>query len=410
MPASRNIIGPDPLRGATNARPARTTLDYALPYWFRQCLNPADPNNTRITTDFLNEILAQLREAIPTSGVTEVEGIGGDEMLAEAIARYASRAHFGAVGGTANALVVTRSGSVVAPKALFDGMRVHCVPSLTNTAATTADVFGLGAKAIRKWSDAALAGGELVTGRPTMWEYRATANGGAGAWLLLPWADASIVKPDTGIVTEPNVSVWATPGTYTFTVPAFVTAGTVEVWAGGGGGGCSGDGSGGGVAGNAGAGGGGGGFARKLVTGLVPGATVSVTVGAGGTAGTSAAGGTGGSSSFGAHCSATGGAGGSTGVSTTAAGGNGGAGTGGDINITGGTGGTSGHNTTSTASQSNILHLMARGGLAPGGLSVIDWFGTGAAGRGRGTGGAGASGGSGLAGGAGAPGMVVFRW
>jgi len=64
-----------------------------------------------------------------------------------------------------------------------------------------------------------------------------------------------------------------------------------------------------------------GGTAIEYITGLTPGGTVAVTVGAAG--GTSA---TGGTSSFGAYCSATGGAGGTL---------TGGAGTGGNINITG---------------------------------------------------------------------------
>jgi hypothetical protein len=70
--------------------------------------------------------------------------------------------------------------------------------------------------------------------------------------------------------------------------------------------------------------GGGGGTSIKLVTGLTPGGTVSVTVGLG------VNGSTGGTSSFGSHCSATGGRYGSVGY--------GGTGTGGDLNMRGGSG------------------------------------------------------------------------
>ena len=108
----------------------------------------------------------------------------------------------------------------------------------------------------------------------------------------------------------------------TFTVPAGITAAKVTVIGGGGnGGGATGTNS-------AGGGGGGGGVAIEFVTGLTPGGTVTVTVG--GVANTS---------SFGAYCSATGGA---TAATQTASGsgngGAGGAGSGGDINITGGNG------------------------------------------------------------------------
>jgi hypothetical protein len=106
----------------------------------------------------------------------------------------------------------------------------------------------------------------------------------------------------------------------TFTVPAGVSAVKVTVIGGGG--------NGGNATNTAGAGGGGGGGASvKYVTGLTAGGTVTVTVG--GIAGTS---------SFGAYCSATGGATAANASSGGSGGGAGGTGTGGDLNITGSSG------------------------------------------------------------------------
>ena len=117
----------------------------------------------------------------------------------------------------------------------------------------------------------------------------------------------------------------------TFTVPPGVFLVRARVWGGGGGGG-------GGSAslnGFAGTGGGGGGYSERLCV-VAPGQAVTVTVGAGGTAGPAAgAGGGGGTSSFGAFCSATGGFGGghqSPGGTVQSAPGEG---SGGDINIRG---------------------------------------------------------------------------
>jgi hypothetical protein len=97
-----------------------------------------------------------------------------------------------------------------------------------------------------------------------------------------------------------NMQVYATPGTFTFTIPAGVTKIMVEVWGGGGGGG------------NSSAtvtgflsGGGGGGYGRSIFS-VSSGTNYSVVVGAGGTAG----GGNGGNSSFGTSINATGGIGG----------------------------------------------------------------------------------------------------
>lgn len=131
-----------------------------------------------------------------------------------------------------------------------------------------------------------------------------------------------------------DVQVFTADGTWT--KPTGTTK--VEVTAIGGGGGSGGS-SGGGS--SAAAGGGGGGGAFKFITSGL-GVTETVTVGAGGTAGTDPAGtgGTGGTSSFGSHCSATGGAGsmGATTVSPPAFGNaiaDGGLGSSGDINLSG---------------------------------------------------------------------------
>jgi hypothetical protein len=175
----------------------------------------------------------------------------------------------------------------------------------------------------------------------------AVASGGTGAATLTAnnvvlgngTSAVQFVAPSTtGNVLTSNGTTWtstAPASTYvgargqvftstgTFTVPTGITAAKVTVIGGGG--------SGGDVTGlgSAAGGGGGGGVAIEFVTGLTPGGTVTVTVG--GVAGTS---------SFGAFCSATGGA---TAASVSAGGaagaaGAGGAGSGGDINISGGAG------------------------------------------------------------------------
>lgn len=183
----------------------------------------------------------------------------------------------------------------------------------------------------------------------------------------------------------------------TFSVPAGVTDVVVEVWGGGGGGAGPNTSS---VMANG--GGGAGGYAMKRVTGLIPGGTVAVTVGAGGTAqsGVNVAGNNGGSSSFGAHCSATGGVGGIAGTwpNQDAPGG---AGSGGDINLSGGVG-TSDFN----SSKGGIGGSAPRGGQG-------GWGGWGSASGGSGGlpgGGGGGADNAGSSGGAGGGGMVYVRW
>ena len=97
-----------------------------------------------------------------------------------------------------------------------------------------------------------------------------------------------------------NMQVFASAGSFTFTVPAGVTKLMVEVWGGGGGGGNGSTTTSGFLS-----GGGGGGFGKQVLT-VVSGNVYNVVVGTGGTGG----GGNGGNSSFSTLISATGGVGG----------------------------------------------------------------------------------------------------
>jgi len=129
--------------------------------------------------------------------------------------------------------------------------------------------------------------------------------------------------------------VYTTPGSGTWTVPAWITPSvpvTVEAWGGGG--------AGGGATSNPGKGGGGAGgqYARRVITGLTGGSTISYTVGAGGAASTGA-GGAGGDTVFGANLVvAKGGAGGGAGAATGAGGAGTAAGGVGDVVHAGGSG------------------------------------------------------------------------
>lgn len=181
-----------------------------------------------------------------------------------------------------------------------------------------------------------------------------------------------------------NIEVFTSSGT--FTVPAGVTKIKVTVIGGGGGG-------------NTNwyyAGGGGGGAAIKIISGLTPGSTVSVTVGAGGAQNTD-----GGTSSFGAYCSATGGKKGTT--STNQSGAEGGIGTGGDLNIRGGgTGG--GYNGINQATPSpGGSSILGGGGFSSGSSAGVNGGNGGAyGGGGGGTGTANA--------GSGAAGVVIVEY
>jgi hypothetical protein len=195
-----------------------------------------------------------------------------------------------------------------------------------------------------------------------------------------------------------------------FTVPAGVTTIEVELWAGGSGSWAS-------IVGVTGGGGSGGGYSRKRISGLVPGAIIAVTVGAGGTPGVSSAAspGPGGASQFGSggtiYCDATGGIVNPLGnaASQPSLGNQGGVGSGGDLNLYGGDG---------QCGQANqgglVFNNGGMGGSGPLSGGMLGSGTTGVTGRFPGGGasgaGTGASGTTVYAAAAGAPGLCIVRW
>lgn len=232
---------------------------------------------------------------------------------------------------------------------------------------------------------------------------------GAATLVLLPGETADCYR-----VGSAWVAVVATPlagfsrivrftATGSWTVPAGITRARVRIWGGGGGGGGN------GTAG-AGGGGGGGGYAEDILTGLVPGASIAITIGAAGTAGANTGtagsnnGGNGGTSSFGALLSATGGTGGGGSASSQGVSGPAGAGSGGGSNaiLMTGEDGNAGYGTGGSS-------LGGMGGsAAAGGGGGASSTGTPAAGRFPGGGGGGGAGGS--VGAVGAAGLVVIEY
>lgn len=224
-------------------------------------------------------------------------------------------------------------------------------------------------------------------GSDVIWPGAQTSIGvGALSFLILRSDGVSVWHP----LTRPAQGTQVFTSSGTFTVPAGVSEVEVEVWGGGGGSSAS---SGAGVYTN---GGGGGGYSRKIVAGLAPGGTVTVTIGAGGSATSSGVtGGAGGTSSFGSHCSATGGAGAATAVGYGALAGSG---SGGDVNLSGGQG----------AGAIPGVNAGNGGDGAQGGAG--GWGGQSTSNPGMLPGGGAGGAGAGSAGSPGAPGLVVVRW
>jgi len=229
------------------------------------------------------------------------------------------------VAASGNASVSTTTGALVVVGGAGISGNLHVGGRLISTTmpATTANTHvattAFVATEIAALTYKANLASPALTGTPTA---PTAASGTANTQI----ATTAFVSAAVGTVLSgfSNMQVFTSSGT--FTVPAGVTKVKVTVVGGGGGGSAM----------NYGAAGAGG-TAIRIISGLTPGGTVAVTVGGGGAGGNLAgsAGGTGGTSSFGAFCSATGGAGTAYGTGIN---GTGGIGSGGNLNFAGGPG------------------------------------------------------------------------
>lgn len=127
---------------------------------------------------------------------TDVSGVSIAEGMAAANVNNAMRAMMAQVSlylafqnggkvttGSSNAYAV--ASGLTSLGAYEDGMMFAAVANHANTGAATLNVDSIGAKAIRKLGDVALQGGEIAANRPMLVVYDASANSGAGAFMLI---------------------------------------------------------------------------------------------------------------------------------------------------------------------------------------------------------------------------------
>ena len=239
------------------------------------------------------------------------------------------------------------------------------------------------------------------------------AAASASGTLTLPAATDTLVgKATTDTLTNKTIGAGGLAGltiniqqftsSGTFTIPAGITAVKVTVVGGGGAGG-----GGGSSASSAGCGGNSGGTSIKWLSGLTPGNTLVVTIGAGGAGNSNAGGGSGGNSTVASGTqtiSTITGSGGAGGTGPGGVGTNATAGSGGDLNFAGNAGTLA--PISSAIAGNGGGSIFGGGGL--GGFATAN--GNAGTAPGAGGGGGGANNGVNTTGGAGVAGMVIFEW
>lgn len=320
-------------------------------------------------------MVAALAEMMDGKGYTINDGSadtpGNDFAALVAVLGYLSTAIdiqncsfvYAADTGIADAYAVAPTPAVTA---LVDGLCVVAKIAHTNTGVSTLAVSGLPAATIYRSPNIPLVAGDLTADGIAVFRYDGV--------------NFQLVSAPHRRAASTGYEMFDVIGTDTFTVPVGVYRIIVECWGGGGGGS-----HGSAVGPQGGTGGAGGGYGIGEFE-VIPGATYTVTVGAGGVAGPNGTAGS--TSSFGALLSSTGGGGGQFGVNN----GSPGSSTGGYLSLYGG-----------NANYGNAYYASYGGHSGRGGPPSMT------TGIGPGGGGAGGAAGANV-GGNGAKGAVLVRW
>ncbi len=273
-----DILGPANAANAVTSRPDDDRTFGSLDTWWKDCTSPAANDGTKWRSAPLNSLVAQLRGLIRGNGNTAlaapvVTEDNSDGMLLASVQHQIQRGQpsYAPLAGTADVMTVTLSP---APPEYKQGMRINVRKSAgtgPNTTATpTVNVNGLGAVTIVDRNGSTLVPGDLP-------DACAMALLHDGSFFRADIIPTQVIRR---LIFNPTVVKFTTPGLFSWTVPPGVTVAKIIAWGAGGGGGFS--------ASSGGSGGGGGAYGEQTVT-VVPGGTLSGTVGAGGAAATSIA-------------------------------------------------------------------------------------------------------------------------
>lgn len=233
---------------------------------------------TDFNADWPNNVQEEIANVIEACGVA-LDGANRAQLVQSL---RSGGLFYGIDAGAANACVLTLTPAL---PALVDGMLLWFKAAAANTGATTLNVSGLGAKAVVGAAHAALQGSEIIAGGMCLVIYSATLD----KFVLLRCTGGALqVAPATqsGHALQQGQKGYARlTASGSFVVPAGVFLMCLCAAAPGGGGG---SGGGGGTGTAVGGGGGAGGVGQNVVFLLVvvvPGQTITVTMGARGTGG-----------------------------------------------------------------------------------------------------------------------------
>lgn len=183
-----DILGPASQNAVTN-RPARSISRAASNTWFKDCTDAVTEDGTVLPADFLNDTLAQLREAFTQSGI---DANNADDMLWRAMRSAGLR--YAVDTGSANSIECQFSPPV---KALYPGLCLLVKVKAANTAGVLLTADTMNPKSVIRSTGEALVANDLKPNMILIVVYDGTSfqivgglaagtggGGGTGAALL----------------------------------------------------------------------------------------------------------------------------------------------------------------------------------------------------------------------------------
>lgn len=204
-----DFLGPADAPNSVTVRPTEARTFGNADSWFKDCTSPVLEDGTDIQANWLNGIIAALRSIWRVNGkladnVTDVNPeVGTDDGgLAKALLHLIQRAQqsYAVDTGVANAIAVSFTP---APPELKAGMHFRVKVKVANTGATTVEVNGGPAIALKHPNGAAMAAGDLLANGIAVIVYDGTVfqliashtdqtggGGGGGTTFRVPIANA----------------------------------------------------------------------------------------------------------------------------------------------------------------------------------------------------------------------------
>lgn len=125
-----------------------------------------------LTAEEFNDYITNLEDLVSSSGQSLIDNDG--TQLSKAMANYSTAAQYFQDSGAVNTYTLSVIGTFRPPSQLLDGMRIRFFAANTNSGASTVNLAGIGATAVRRPNGDPLSAGDIQAGAEIELTYRSS--------------------------------------------------------------------------------------------------------------------------------------------------------------------------------------------------------------------------------------------